>query len=53
MHVVTEVDTETGALLARNAFRPDFGARVAFADVDRRPRTVTGDRVEFLGRTDR
>ena len=50
MHVVTEVDTETGALLARNAFRNDFGTRVAFADVDRRPRTVTADRAEFLGR---
>ena len=50
MHVVTEVDTETGALLARNAFRTDFGARVAFADVDRRPRTVTADRAEFVGR---
>ena len=50
MHVVTEVDTETGALLARNAFRTDFGTRVAFADVDRRPRTVTADRGEFVGR---
>ena len=50
MHVVTEVDTETGALLARNAFRTDFGTRVAFADVNRRPRTVTGDRAEFVGR---
>ena len=50
MHVVTEVDTETGALLARNAFRTDFGGRVAFADVDRRPRTVTADRAEFVGR---
>ena len=26
MHVDTEIDTETGALLARNAFRTDFGA---------------------------
>ncbi len=50
MHVVTEVDAETGALLARNAFRTDFSARVAFADVDRRPRTVSADRLSFLGR---
>ncbi len=50
MHIVTEVDPETGALLARNAFRTDFGARVAFADVDRRPETVTADRAEFVGR---
>jgi cyclic beta-1,2-glucan synthetase len=50
MHVVTEVDPETGALLARNSFRTDFAGRIAFADVDRRPRTITGDRSEFLGR---
>jgi cyclic beta-1,2-glucan synthetase len=50
MHVVTEVDPETGALLARNSFRMDFASRVAFADVDRRPRTLTADRVAFLGR---
>jgi len=50
MAVVTEVDHETGALLARNSFNVDFGDHVAFADVDRRPRTLTADRVEFLGR---
>ena len=50
MHVVTEIDPDTGALLARNAFREDFGHRVAFADVNRRPDEVTADRVEFLGR---
>ena len=50
MHVVTELDPDTGALLARNAFRADFGARVAFVDLNRRPRTITADRNEFLGR---
>ena len=50
MHVVTEIDAETGTLLARNAFRTDFASRLAFADVDLRPRTVTADRAEFLGR---
>jgi len=49
-HVVTAVDPETGALTARNAFRDEFAGGVAFLDVDRRPRTVTGDRGEFLGR---
>jgi cyclic beta-1,2-glucan synthetase len=50
MHVVTEVDPDTGALLARNVFREDFAARVAFAEVNQRPRTLTADRGEFLGR---
>src|SRR5262249_52387542 len=38
MHVVTEVDEEGGALLARNAFNADFSESVAFADVSLRPR---------------
>jgi cyclic beta-1,2-glucan synthetase len=50
MHVVTELDPDTGALLARNAFRADYGAHLAFVDVNRRPRTISGDRNEFLGR---
>ncbi|HEY2636143.1 MAG TPA: hypothetical protein VGI54_02045, partial [Solirubrobacteraceae bacterium] len=48
--VVTEVDGETGALLARNPYNADFAGRVAFLDVGRRPRTLTADRGEFLGR---
>ena len=50
MHLVTEVDPETDALLARNTFRLDFADSVAFVDVNRRPRTITTDRGEFLGR---
>ena len=37
MHLVTEVDPETEAILARNSFRTDFADHVAFVDVDRRP----------------
>jgi cyclic beta-1,2-glucan synthetase len=48
--VRTEIDAEQGAIFARNPFSLDFGAQVAFADVNRRPRTLTGDRTEFLGR---
>ncbi len=48
--VVTEVDSETGALLARNALRTDFADRVAFVGVNLLPCTLTGDRAEFLGR---
>jgi cyclic beta-1,2-glucan synthetase len=48
--VVTWIDATTGALLARNPFNMDFGSRVAFVDVNLRPRTFTSDRTEFLGR---
>jgi cyclic beta-1,2-glucan synthetase len=47
--VVTEVDPGSGALFARCPFGGD-GAAVAFADTSLRPRTLTGDRLEFLGR---
>jgi cellobiose phosphorylase len=49
-HVVTEVDPNSGALLARNSYNTEFAGRVAFFDVDDAARTVSGDRAEFLGR---
>jgi len=48
--VVTEIDAGTEAMLARNPWRTEFGARVAFADIAGRQQTWTGDRTEFLGR---
>jgi cyclic beta-1,2-glucan synthetase len=50
MQVITELDEPSGALLARNAFNPEYPAAVAFADVSLRPRSFTADRTEFLGR---
>ena len=50
MHVQTEVDSETGALLARNRYHADFADRIAFADVGATRHTLSGDRLEFLGR---
>ena len=50
MHVTTDVDPDTGALLARNAYNTAFPGRVAFFDVDDATRTVCGDRAEFIGR---
>ncbi len=49
-YVVTEIDPETGVLLARNPWRMEFGSRVAFADLAGRQRSCTGDRTEFIGR---
>jgi cyclic beta-1,2-glucan synthetase len=48
--IVTEIDPDTGALLARNAWNVDFGDRVAFADLGGRQTAWTGDRTEVLGR---
>src|ERR1035438_5038120 len=50
LHVQTEVDPKTGALLARNPFNTEFAERIAFVDVSDSRRTFTGDRREFLGR---
>ncbi len=50
MHVVTEIDPNSGALLARNAYNPEFAGQVAFFDVDDVTRTISGDRTEFIGR---
>jgi len=50
LHVQTEVDLKTGALLARNNFNTDFPGRIAFLDVNDATRTLTGDRKEFIGR---
>ena len=50
MHVVTEIDANSGALLARNVYNPEFAEMVAFFDVDDVTRTISGDRTEFIGR---
>ena len=55
MHVRTEVDGDSSVLTARNTYNVEFENRVAFFDVDSGPsgaggHSVTGDRIEFLGR---
>ncbi|MEK7271232.1 MAG: glucoamylase family protein, partial [Planctomycetota bacterium] len=50
MHVVTEVEPLTGAILARNSFNAEFSGVVAFFDCSETARSVSGDRTEFLGR---
>jgi cyclic beta-1,2-glucan synthetase len=49
-YVSTEIDRDTGVLLARNPWRTDFGDRVAFADLAGLQLAWTGDRTEFIGR---
>ena len=55
MQVVTELDGQTGALFARNAYNSDFAGRTAFYDVDGgidgSTVQVCGDRADFLGST--
>jgi cyclic beta-1,2-glucan synthetase len=48
--VITEIDSATRAIFARNAWNGEFADRVAFADLAGRQTSWTGDRLEFLGR---
>ena len=48
--IVSEIDAETGAMLARNPWSTAFGDRVAFVDLAGQQLAWTGDRTEFLGR---
>ena len=48
--VVTEINPATGAIFAQNTWNDQFGARVAFADLNGRQTAWTCDRTEFLGR---
>ncbi|MHC1765711.1 MAG: glucoamylase family protein [Verrucomicrobiia bacterium] len=50
LHVQTQVDPKTGALLAHNPYNTEFAERIAFIDVTDPARTLTADRKEFLGR---
>jgi cyclic beta-1,2-glucan synthetase len=49
-YIVTEIDAQSGAILARNPWNAQFSERVAFADLNGRQTAWTGDRTEFVGR---
>jgi len=49
-YIVTEVEPETHAILARNSFSIEYGSRIAFADLRGQQISSTADRTGFLGR---
>ena len=50
MHVMTNRDSETGAILARNRFHPEFGEQVTFVAITPQAVSFSGDRTSFIGR---
>jgi len=52
LHLQTEMDPKSGALLARNPYNSEFAERIVFLDVNDVTRTFTGDRKEFSAATE-
>lgn len=50
MHIVTEKDTETGALFASNPYSREYSKRLVFAHVSEANCSISGNRTEFIGR---
>ena len=49
-YIVTEIEPETHAILARNSFSVEYGNRIAFADLRGAQISWTADRTGFIGR---
>ena len=50
MHVVSEIDPNTGSLFAANRYTREFAGKTVFVNVSEATRTMTGSRTEFIGR---
>ncbi len=50
MHVVTELEPKSGAILAHNPYNSDFVGRTVFVSATEPIRSYTCDRTEFIGR---
>ncbi len=50
MNIITSMDPDTGAILARNPYNTEFEHRIGFFDVDESIKSFTTDRTEFIGR---
>ena len=50
INVLTELDPQTGAILARNPWNSEFATHVAFADLGGKQTSWTTSRTEFIGR---
>ncbi|RYF96992.1 MAG: cyclic beta 1-2 glucan synthetase, partial [Chitinophagaceae bacterium] len=50
MHIHTQHDPSTGALIASNPYNTEFAQKVCFFDADDNNKTFTSSRTEFIGR---
>ena len=50
MHIVSEIDAATGAIFFQNWYSAEFAGRTVFFDTGGVTRTLTCDRLDFLGR---
>ena len=49
-YIITDIEPQSKAVLARSAWSGEFGGRIAFADLRGQQTSFTGDRSEFFGR---
>ncbi|MGA7722066.1 MAG: glucoamylase family protein [Ignavibacteriaceae bacterium] len=50
MHIITENDSVSDSIFARNSYSPEFSERVVFFQTDDAIHSVSCDRTEFIGR---